>query len=556
MEPQSFSDDIRRYMSLLWHWAWLLILSTALAGGAAYLVSGQMTKIYQASTTILINEAPATRSTDYSSILTSERLTQTYSQMLTKQPVFDGVYQRILLDPEIAPLANMDEAHDIARMITVQPVRDTQLIDIKVEHSNPKAAAFIANSVAEVFAEQTQALQASRYGASKASLETQLAQLDLQIQQTSQALNDASTTETEISRLEAIQAQYRQTYAYLLQSYEAVRLAEAQSTSSVIQVETASIPQNPIRPKVMTNTMLAAAVGLMLAVGVIFLVEALDDTLRSPDEIARMLGVPILGVIARFDSADPNPVSAVQPRSPVAEAFRSLRTNIQFASVDYPLHTLLVTSPSPSDGKSTVAANLAVVLAQSNRRVAVMDADLRRPKVHKIMRLANRRGVSDLFVQQTPFLDGTLQKTETANLFAITSGSLPPNPSELLGSEKMSEIMRQVGEQVDLIILDTPPVLAVTDAAVLATRVDGVLLVVKPGQTKLAAAKQAVEQLRRVGANILGIVLNEVEIKRSRYYHYKGYYYAYYDSYGEPDASGKTHPRRSKSETQEAKAAQ
>ncbi len=174
--------------------------------------------------------------------------------------------------------------------------------------------------------------------------------------------------------------------------------------------------------------------------------------------------------------------------------------------------------------------------------MAVIDADLRRPRLHKLLGLSNRTGMSDLFVQEPLTLNGALQPTEAADLFALTSGELPPNPAELLGSEKMAEIIRQVGDLVDLLIIDSPPVIAVTDSSVLAPRVDGVLLVLKPGVTHLGAARQTVDQLQRLGANVLGVVLNEVDLKRSRYYssHYKGYYYNSKDYY-----------RKSKKETKE-----
>lgn len=536
METKLFSEDLRRYLALLWHWAWLLVLATILAGTAAYIVSKQMTPIFQASTTILVNEAPATKTADYTSILTSERLTQTYSQLLTKQPILEGVIKRLGMNMEVGVLKGM---------IQVQPVRDTQLIEVRVQDTNPDRAARIANAIFQEFANQNQALQATRYGASKQSLETQLDQMDQQIQKATvnlATLGDSTNNQNERDRLETTLAQYRQTYAYLLQSYESVRLAEANSTSNVVQAEPASPPARPIKPRVLTNTLLAAVVGLLLAVGVAFLVEAMDDTIRNPGDVTHQLGLPVLGMIAKYDYEDDNPITTTQPRAPVAEAFRSLRTNIQFASVDTPLRSILVTSPSPADGKSTVAVNLGVVLAQSGRKVVILDADLHRPKIHKIIRLANRRGLSDLFVQNQVYLDGAVQKTDIQNYYALTSGSLPPNPSELLGSGKMVDIIHQLKDQADLVVIDTPPLLAVTDACVLAPRVDGVLLIIKPGVTKLAACKQAVEQLRHVGAKILGVVLNEIEIKRSRYYyyHYRGYYYAYYDSYGE-SPSGNNH---------------
>jgi non-specific protein-tyrosine kinase len=534
METRSFSDDLQRYLALLWHWAWLLVLAAALAGGVAFLVSKQMSPVYQASTTVLINEAPATRSNDYSSVLTSERLTQTYSQLLTKQPALQGVIERLALDITV---------DDLAQQINVQPVRDTQLIEVRVEDTDKTRAVLIANALVAEFDEQNQALQTSRYASIKQSLETQLAEVDLQIQQTSQAmvaLGQDLSAQAERERLDAIQAQYRQTYAYLLQSYESVRLAEAQSTSNVVQVEPATALEAPVRPRVMTNTVLAVVVGLMLAVGVVFLIEALDDTIRGPEEIARQLGLPVLGVIGHMPAQGEGLMTVTQPRSPISEAFRALRTNIQFASVDTPVRKLLVTSPSPSDGKSTVVANLGAVLAQNGQRVVLIDADLRRPRLHKVMRLPNRRGVSELFVQPQLILDGAAQKTETPNLFTVTSGSLPPNPSELLGSSKMVEILKTAEQDANMIILDTPPVLAVTDAVVLAPRVDGVLLVVKPGATKMAAARQSANQLRQVGAKLLGVVLNDVEIKRSRYYyyHYQGYYYTYYDNYGGENDNG------------------
>lgn len=527
LENRPFSDELRRYIAVLWHWAWLLALVVVVSGGVAYLVSSRITPVYQATTTLLVNEAPATKFTDYSSVLTSERLAKTYTELLTTKPVLEDVIVRLGLETSLARLQET---------IEVELVRDTQLIIVRVENTSPQQSAEIANMIATVFSERNQELQASRYATSKESLSAQLIQMDEQINTTNDTLTeigDDPERSEERDRLEATLAQYRQTYASLLQSYEEVRVAEASSISNVVQVEEASVPFEPIRPRTLINVLVASLIGLTFAVGVIYLIEALDDTL-SPDAVSRQLGLPVLGVIARHQLTDGKPIVALEPRSPVAEAFRSLRTNIQFASVDHPLHTLLVTSPSPEDGKSTVAANLGISLAQSGRRVTVMDADLRRPQVHKNFALINRVGITSLFVQSHLQLDGALQETGYANLSALTSGNLPPNPAELLGSERMVEIMRLVGEQSDIIIIDSPPVMAVTDAAVLAPRVDGVLLVVKPGTTKLAACKQAVEQLHRVGANILGVILNDIEINRSgyKYAYYKGYYYTYHRYYG------------------------
>jgi non-specific protein-tyrosine kinase len=286
--------------------------------------------------------------------------------------------------------------------------------------------------------------------------------------------------------------------------------------------------------------MLAAVVGLMIAAGIIFLIEFLDDTIRDPQEITRRWGIPVLGMIVSYKSSSGEALVTVKhPRSPISEAFRSLRTNLQFAGIDTPIRTLLVTSPSPSDGKTTIVANLASVIAQSGRSVVIVDADLRRPRIHKMFQLSNRVGLTDQFIRTQDRFDGSLKSTEVANLHAITSGNLPPNPSELLSSGRMSEVLNLLHDQFNTVILDSPPILLVTDAMVLAQRVDGVLLVVKPSVTKWAALRQSIEQLQHVKANLLGIVVNDVNIGRSRYYYYRGYYRQKYGKsyhYAENDA--------------------
>ncbi|MEA3351047.1 MAG: polysaccharide biosynthesis tyrosine autokinase, partial [Chloroflexota bacterium] len=303
-------------------------------------------------------------------------------------------------------------------------------------------------------------------------------------------------------------------------------------------------PEKPVRPRVLMNTALAAVVGGMLAVGAIFLIEALDDTIKNPDEVTRHLGLPILGTILRHEDND-DPIVVDSPRSPTAEAFRSLRTNIQYASVDYPIRTLLITSPSAGVGKSTIATNLGIVLAQGGSSTVLVDSDMRRPTIHKLLKLPNRLGLSSLFVHQSlvtgevKLPDGVVQSaTKVEGFSLIPSGKLPPNPSELLASEKMSNLIQRLKEEADIIVIDSPPVMAVTDATVLAPRVDGVLLIIKPGQTKLEAARQTVEQLRRVRANLLGVVLNEVDPKSSRYGYYNRYDRKYYHEEEEPKATG------------------
>jgi non-specific protein-tyrosine kinase len=321
----------------------------------------------------------------------------------------------------------------------------------------------------------------------------------------------------------------------LLSDYEAINLARMESENNVVQVEPAIPNPKPISPQVPRDVSLAAVVGLMAGGGLAFLIEMLDDTIKSPEDVTQHLGLPVLGSILHVDEEE-GPVTLTKPRSPVSEAFRSLRTNIQFSSVDYPLRTILITSPSPMDGKTTVSINLSIAMAQNGFRTITVDADFRRPRLHKKLDLSNRFGFSNYFVQSPrDIYEGLQQPTEMENFHVMTTGSLPPNPSELFGSQRMVNILSWFEEYADVVLIDSPPLLPVTDAAVLAPRMDGVILVVKPGVTKLNACRHAVDQLRKVGSNIIGIVLNDIPEKgaRSYYYYRNGYYYAYKDYYGE-----------------------
>ncbi len=279
---------------------------------------------------------------------------------------------------------------------------------------------------------------------------------------------------------------------------------------------------------------------MLLAAGVVFAADSLDDSIKNPEEIQRKFGLPILGMIAWHQSEGGRPIALNQPRSPVAEAFRSIRTNLTFAAVDTPLRRILITSPTPEDGKTMVSSNLAVVMAQGEKKVVLVDADLRRPKIHQKFGMLNASGLSDLFVTQPENFYRIVHSNGVPRLSIVSSGPLPPNPAELLTSQKMVRIMDQLNKDSDLIVIDSPPILTVTDAAGLAPAVDGVVLVVKPGKTKMSALQQSVEQLRAVGARVLGVVMNEVNPRSRRYgYYYHRYYSKYSHYYQTPRKSRK-----------------
>jgi non-specific protein-tyrosine kinase len=520
MEASDFSESFSRYLLLLRRWIWLMVLCAFVAAGTTYLLSKRIVPVYQASTLVFINEAPSNKGVDLNVIQTSERLAKTYAQIMTTRPVLEGTVERLGLE------LNLDA---LERSISVQPLADTQLMVVKVENNDPERAAKIANTLVAEFSEQNRSDQVQRFSASKENMEAELARLSERILEVNTSLSNLGETpeaNAQRDRLEASLAQYRQSYTSLLQSYEQLRLTEAQSISTILQKEPAYPPRSPIRPRTMRDTALAAVIGLLLGFGIAVLFEALDDTLRNGEDISHQLGIKVLGVIANYPADENCPITVRLPRHPVVEAYRSLRTNLQFAGTENPLRTIVVTSPTPEDGKSTIATNLALVLAQSGRKTFLIDADLRRPKIHKFFGLENNDGLGEMFIRPRLVLNGNLKPVETRNISVLTAGRLAPNPAELLESARMEELLAAVKEQYDVGVIDTPPVLAVTDASVLAPKVDGVLLVVRPGITKKEAAKQAIAELRHVGANVLGVVLNGVDIRHSRYYRYsKNYYY-------------------------------
>ena len=358
----------------------------------------------------------------------------------------------------------------------------------------------------------------------------------------------SGATNTNLSLLQTTQSLYQQIYSSILTNLENVRLARLQNTPNVVQIQPANIPEKPIRPRVLVNTALAGVVGLMLAVGFVFLKEYLDDTLKTPEEIKDVLGLTTIGYIAQMkydDESKEELYVARQPRSPVSEAFRTLRTNLEFAGVDEPIRTILVTSPGPGEGKTTISANLAAIIAQGGKHVVLVDADLRRPRIHRVLGIPNRVGLSDVFRGHLDLKSAIHSFDGSEGMSVITSGSLPPNPSELLGSAKMIQILDELKEQTDVVVIDCPPSL-VADAQVLAAKVDAVLLVVYPGHTHIDSAKATLEQLGRANAKVAGAVLNR--IPRERGYYYSGYQYYRrdrYQYYGESSDGGKRKKQRS-----------
>ncbi|MFC1878362.1 polysaccharide biosynthesis tyrosine autokinase [Chloroflexota bacterium] len=349
---------------------------------------------------------------------------------------------------------------------------------------------------------------------------------------------DTSQTDTNarLNQLQATLVLYQQIYTNILNNLEAIQLAKIKSTTTVVLIQEAPVPIYPIHPQPLRDTVVGVVGGAMAMAALAFLIEFMDDTLKTPDDVKRALQLPTIGLIGEMTkpkNSKKNDSAGVyvadNPLSPITEAFRQLRTNLEFAGVNKPLNTLLITSTAPSEGKTTMAVNLATVIAQGNKKVVLIDSDLRRPSVHRYLGIANRRGLSDVFRGQVK-LSNLFTPWGNPQVAVLTSGGLPPNPSELLGSEKMDKILAELTEMVDIVILDAPPAI-VADPIILAAKVDGVLIVIEPGETKTGQAQVMMEQMQRAGARVIGAVLNPISRKNAHYYSkYRYYSSAYYSS--------------------------
>lgn len=557
--------DLKVYFRILWHWAWLITLCAILAAAAAYTASIFSIPVYQASTTLLVDEA-RNPTANYQDLLVSERVARTYAELMQRPTTLAQVAAKFGVEPAVLSNAVTD--------ITVSPIRDTQLIKVTVEGVSPELVAAVADTLPEVFITDINTVQTQRFADSKTNLERQLNDLSKQIELQQVAVDDIGDAKTpdDALRLGQLQNELSQTknsYANILRSYEELRLTEVQSVDSIVVVEKAHIPVTPIRPRTLVNTLLAAIVGAMLALGIVFLVEYLDDRIKTPQDLLSILNTPILGTIARLPqqskrraldtqaNRQASLITSLEPRHPITEAYRSLRTNLQFSSVDETLRSLLVTSATPGEGKTTTAANLAVVFAQAGHSVILLDADIRKPQQHKIFDLPKSPGLTEAMVSNNTPTSFFLRETPVPNLRILTSGKEAPNPAELLGSNRMKQLLQELQQEADFLVIDAPPLLAVTDAQVLANNVHGVLLVVNTEKTPRAMIGRGAEAILRANGRILGVVLNRLaNSARGYYYYYDSYAYYYNDEDGGDGGDGKGKQKRKGSGQPQAEKAQ
>lgn len=527
--------ELRQLIAVFLRRWWIMLLLAVVGAALGYGISQKLPPVYEATAVLNVGRSIQATNVDSRDIQTSEMLALTYAEMAHRQPVLQGAVDALGLDVNWQQLRNQ---------VQVDPVSGTQLLEVTAEAGSPEEATLIADEIAhQLILLSPTTLQNEGDDDTTQFVQERLTSLQKRIEEgqgriagLEEAMATAATAaemrdlQDEINVVEGLITDWENSYAQLLTSVKEEQPVNYLSVAVGAQAKLA-----PVRPLIRVNTLLAGVVGLFLAVGLIFTLEYFDDSIKSTADLQKALQLTPLGTVGHMSgkNAQDRLLTAQGAMSPIAETYRMIRTNLQFMSLDRACKAIMVTSAAPVEGKSTTVANLGIVMAQAGLKTVIVDADLRRPKQHKIFQLPGNRGLTDLIRQPEFDVAHYLFPTQVQRLSVLASGPLPPNPAEILGLRQIEHLLAQLKEVADVIIIDSPPAAAVTDAAVLSNRVDGVVLVVRAGETRRALVKSAVANLQQAGATLLGAVLNGVSTKQG------AYYYGRYSSDYEHDESEK-----------------
>ena len=503
--------ELRRVSAIILRRWWWLAFITVLGVLAGYVISRQQTPVYQATTTILVGDSIKSTNVDRVDIQVSEALVQTYVEVAHRQPVLQGVVTTLNLNGSWQALD---------KQIQVTQIESTQLIEIVVEGNSPEMARMIAD---EIVNQLILLSPTNSEGRDNESINTfnreQITSLQERIVTGQNRLLEIETamsksiSEIELADLQREKATLNGLIVEWERNYtDMLLLTEPKRNPTQLSViESAHSNNNQIRPRVQLNTLLGGALGMIIGLGLIFLLDFLDDTYKSLNDFSQSEEVNILGSIRKIKGRKLSDkiVARLHPHSPVTESYRIIRSRIRFKPTDKLTRSIMVTSSMPEEGKSVTAANLAVVFAQANYRTVIVDADLRHPALHEVFEVNNEVGLGDMLGSTDIKIEDCIQDTSVNNLKILTSGMPLLDPSERLGSERMKQILDELKSVAEVIIVDSPPVLVYADAIVLSGRLDGVIMVIQAGKSTRAAITQTLFDLQNANANLLGSIFNQ-----------------------------------------------
>ena len=515
--------DLKAYLAPLIRWWWLIVVATLVAIIASYLATLSQPPIYQAKTILVVGRSIDNPNPNQGDLWLAQQLANNYADLASREPVQNATMQALGLSrlPEYVARA----------------VPNAQLIEIAVTDIVPVRAQVVANELANQLILRSPSARPEEQ-ARQNFINQQLDLLQTQIVDTQGeitklkdhlgSLNSASQiadTQAQISALQSKLSTLQENYAALLSN------TQKGATNTLAVVTAADLPVTPIGPKKALSIILSSAIGFVLAAGAAYLLEYVDDTIKSPEELSHLLHLPVIGKIGyikreKTDDEGGKPAENIvilrQPLSPIVETFRALQMNLLSLSQDTPKKVFLITSAKPGEGKSITLANLAVTMAQSGLKIIAVDADLRKPTLHQIFDLPNTAGLSDVLLRSKTNARTLLQATQVDNLEVLTSGELPPSPTLVLGSKRKLKAIEDLMSEADYILIDSPPILSVADTLNLGSCVDGVIFLTVQGFTRKGEARRALEELHSAGINVVGTILRKTKGSEEgyRYYHY------------------------------------
>lgn len=503
-----------------------------------------MKPIYRATATILIDpESPNVLTTtgmvelQYQNYLSYKEYYQSQLEIITSQTLAKKVFEEFNLKDAREYRNAKEPIKKFLKTIKAEPVRDTRLLKLNVDNRDPELAAKLANRIAELY------VMRNLYYISKTEflnlLKNEYLKLEAKMSEYAKVYKDAHPEMIKLKKEMAEMTEKMDQEKKSVYNYEAIEgylkhdsrhaLAGFKANNINIQ-DMADKPIVPIKPKKLMNVIIAIIIGLFGGIGIVFFFEYLDDTIRGIEDAEKLVSWPILGTIPDMNGSgkktevDKDLFVNINPKDPISEAYKSIRTKILFSSTEeHPLKAVLLTSPGPQEGKTTTICNLGIAMAQNKKKVLLVDADMRKPRLHEVFNKENDTGLSSFLCGQAG-MDEIMQKTEIENVSLVSGGTIPPNPSELLMTNKMKEFIAKAREKFDMVLLDSPPIAILTDAAIISSIADGVILVIESGKTSKRTLLHVSKLISGAKTKVIGTILNKISVTSSNYYYYAHYY--------------------------------
>lgn len=489
---------LRDYWRVVLRRKWLVVAAIVFTVGPAVGLTALQDPVYQSSGDVLVDTS--SRDTLFGSgsgtYVDPDRKIQNQISVLQSREVYDRA--RTMLGITAFPPGPSGAASNV-----------NDLVRVSVRSSEPAFAAQLVDTYMAAFAEVAKERAVSSLDAAAAELQTTVEQLQTQIDAIDDAMAETDTDDD--TRREADRRVLIDQQAGFKQTLSQIQVDAALETGGVQIVRPAFVPIDPVEPNPTRTAMLAAVVGLLLGLGAAFLLDYLDDSISGPDDLTKLgRDLPVLAIVPSDASPDHRPISMSRPDAHSVESYRTLRTNVQFLGLERDVKVVQVTSAGPGEGKTTTATNLAVVLAQTGASVVLVDGDLRKPRIHRVFATDGSYGLTNNLVGES--IEMTLTPIDP-HLSLIASGRVPPNPSEMLAGRKMASLIEQLKARFDYVIVDSAPVLSVSDAVALSQHADGLIVVLHAGHTSAPQVRKALDALEQVDAPVLGIVLNRADAK-------------------------------------------